>query len=383
MNEQFAQQQKQLFELLGKSQRILIALPANPNGDTLGGSLAFADFLKKMKKQVEVFCQKKDFGNLSFLPGIKEIKNEIIFPKSFVISVGTAGAQPGELSYDILPDKINIYLKPKQGVFAEKDVSYSNEFPGYDLIVCIDTPSLESLGELYEKNAEMFFATPKVNIDNHINNDNFANINIIDVTASSTSEILLDLLKNYEANLIDENIATNLLAGIISETNSFQHNKTTPNSFLKASELISLGGKQQEIIRNLFKTKELSVLKLWGRAMARIKQVDELSAMLSVIGIQDIEKSQADDAAILTVAEDFAASITEAKMSFMAVERPDGIEVYAGSNPNIKLRELVNYFGGKFISDSLAKFNIPGKQITEAEEVIVKALNELKPRLGL
>jgi phosphoesterase RecJ-like protein len=380
---QTPESQQQLFDLLGKSQRILIALPANPNGDTLGGSLAFAAFLKKMGKQVEVYCQKADFGNLSFLPGINEVKHEIVFSKSFVISVQTSKAKLDELSYNVLKDKINIYLKPQSGNFAESDVSYSSEFAGYDLIVCIDTPSLESLGALYDKNAEMFFQTPKVNIDNHINNDNYANINIVDVTASSTSEILLELLKKYEAGLIDANIATNLLTGIITETNSFQHNKTTPDSFLKASELISFGARQQEIIRNLFKTKELAVLKLWGRAMARIKALTDFSAMFSVVGQQDILKSEADENTILKVAEDFFASMADSKINFFVAEKEGYLDMYISANPNIKLRELVNYFGGDFISDAIAKAKIQNHSVIEVEKLITDALTELKPRLGL
>ena len=373
----------QLFDMIGKSQRVLIALPANPNGDTLGSSLAFAGFLKKLNKQVEVYCQKTDFGNLSFLPQLEEIKHEVILPKSFVISVSTANAQLDELSYDASPDKVSIFLKPKNGNFNPEDITFSNEAAGLSLIVCLDTSSLESLGALYEKNAEMFFNTPKVNIDNHINNENYGTINIIDVTAASTAEILLELLKKYESSLIDENIATNLLTGIISETNSFQHNKTTPDSFLKASELISFGAKQQEIIRNLFKTKDLSVLKLWGRAMARIKNLSDYSAMLSVVGIADVEKSGAEEKDILKVAEDLAANISDAKILFFVAERNDYLEMFISANPNIKLQELVHFFGGEFISDDFARAKIKGRAITEVEQVILGALGQLKPRLGL
>ncbi len=375
--------EQQLFDLLSKSQRILVALPSNPNGDTLGASLAFASFMRKMNKQVEVYCQKNSFGNLSFLPGLSQIKHEMVFPKSFVISVSTSKTKLDELSYNISDDQVNIYMKPKDGNFHEGDVSFKNESAGFDAIVTIDTPSLEALGDLYEKNAEMFFAAPKVNIDNHINNENYGNINIVDVTASSSSEILFSLLKKFETSLIDEDIATNLLTGIISETNSFQHNKTTPDSFMKASELISFGAKQQEIIRNLFKTKELSVLKLWGRAMARIKHLPEYSSMLSIIGSQDILKSDADANTVLQVAEDFAASMSDAKLSLLAVEKDGSIELYMAANPNIKFRELVNHFGGEYISENFAKAIVPNRSINDAEQVVTEALVDLKPRLGL
>ncbi|TSC66011.1 MAG: hypothetical protein G01um101477_258 [Candidatus Doudnabacteria bacterium Gr01-1014_77] len=375
--------QQKLFELIGKSQRILIALPANPNGDTLGGSLALAAFLRKLNKEVEVYCEKTDFGALSFLPGISEVHHEIIFPKSFVISVKTKNAKLDELSYDMLPENVNIYLKPKEGIFTPEDVSFSNDVTQFNLIICVDVASLESLGALYEKNAEMFFAVPKVNIDNHIHNDNYGTINIVDVTASSSSEILLALLRDYEASLIDENIATNLLTGIITETNSFQHNKTTPSSFTNASELIAYGAKQQEIVKNLFKTKQLPVLKLWGRAMARIQSMPEYNTIFSVVGISDIEKSEAGEGEIFQVAQDFMVNINDAKMVFFVAERPEYLEMYVASNPNIKLKELVNYLGGSFVADGLGKIILKDKQITEVDQFIKETLSDLKSRLGI
>ena len=375
--------QEKLFELIGKSQRILIALPKHPNGDTLGGSLALAAFLRKLNKDVEIYCEEKDFGNLSFLPGIEEIHHEILFPKSFIISVKTNNAKLDELSYDLLPENVNIYLKPKEGVFSPEDVSFSSDVTQFNLIICVDVPSLEALGALYEKNAEMFFAVPKVNIDNHIHNDNYGNINIVDVTASSSSEILLALLRDYEASLIDQDIATNLLTGIITETNSFQHNRTTPSSFINASELIAYGAKQQEIVRNLFKTKELPVLKLWGRAMARIQIISEYDTIFSVVGISDIEKSEASEADIFQVARDFMVNINDAKMIFFVDERPDSLEMYVASNPNIKLTELVNYLGGSFVADGLGKIIIKNKNITEVAQYIKETLSDLKSRLGI
>ncbi len=375
--------QEKLFELISKSQRILIALPEHPNGDTLGGSLALASFLRKLNKEVEVYCERKDFGSLSFLPGIEQVHHEIVFPKSFVITVKTENAKLDELSYDLLPENVNIYLKPKEGVFSPEDVSFSSDVTRFNLIICVDVASLESLGALYEKNAEMFFAVPKVNIDNHIHNDNYGNINIVDVTASSSSEILLALLRDYEASLIDQDIATNLLTGIITETNSFQHNKTTPSSFVNASELISYGAKQQEIVRNLFKTKELPVLKLWGRAMARIQTIPEYATIFSVVGISDIEKSEAGEAEIFQVAQDFMVNINDAKMLFFVAERPGYLEMYVASNPNIKLKELVNYLGGSFVADGLGKILIKDKQITEVDQIIKQTLADLKIRLGI
>ncbi len=375
--------QQQFFDLIVKSQRILIALPKNPNGDTLGSGLALAEFLKKLKKEVDLVCETEGFGKYAFLPGIKEIQTKIILPKNFVVSVSTKDAALDELSYNVLPDKVSVYLKPKSGNFKAEDVSFSTEAPGYDLVVCVDTSSLEALGQLYEKNTEVFFSTPKVNIDNHLNNENYATLNIIDVTASSTAEILLNLLKSYEVSLIDENIATNLLTGIIYETKSFQHAGTTPNSFLHASELINFGARQTDIITNLFKTKELAVLKLWGRAMARIKSIPEFSAVYSGVSLSDVEKSEANSDHVLKVAEDFAANLGDHKLGFFAVEHKDDIELFICTNPNLKLSEFILYFEAEQIADHLARVMLTGVALAEVEAKVIEATRNLKQRLGI
>ena len=376
--------QQEFFDEIGKSYKILIALPKNPNADTIGCALALSAFLKKLNKEVDIFCDKHDFENLQFLPGINSIRSQIDFPETFVVSVSTEKTKLDEISYHADPaaNKVNIHLKPKAGAFDANDISFGKEKLTADLIIFVDTPSLEHLGDLYARNAESFFNTPKVNIDNHVGNENYANINIVDITCSSTSEILLELLKNYEKNLIDEDIATCLLTGIISSTNSFQHASTTPSSFLRASELIEMGAKQQEIVRHLFKTKNLSMLKLLGRAMARIKSLPQFSAVFSVVTAQDLERSEADQEDIFKAAEEFCKNVAGAKLVFFAVEQQP-LALYFCGNPNIKLAELVNYFGGQFVSGTLAKAELSSRKINEIEQVLLDALADLKPRLGL
>ena len=376
--------EKMLFDAIQKAYKILIALPKNPNADTLGSALALSAFLKKLNKEVDVVCEQKDFGSLSFLPGLEKVKQDISFFRSFVISINTEKTKINEISYHkTVEEKVDINIKPKSGTFAPSDVSFGTEQSSYDLLVCVDTPSLENLGDLYSKNAEMFFDTPKANIDNHAANENYGNINVIDITASSTAEILLELLKNYEETLIDEDIATALLAGIIGSTNSFQHASTTPNSFLRASELISYGARQQEIVLHLFKTKSLAMLKLWGRAMARIQNISEFGAVYAVVNQQDIEKSEANEDDIFNVVVEFSKNISGYKVLFFAVERQEQVDLFMHTNPNIKLSEFVNYFGGQMVSPSVGKAILRERKIADIETVLRNVLSELKPRLGL
>ena len=65
---------------------------------------------------------------------------------------------------------------PKGGAFSPKDVGVAERAAKYDLIVTVDTPSLDMLGVLYAQNAEAFLGAVKINIDSHIANENFGDV---------------------------------------------------------------------------------------------------------------------------------------------------------------------------------------------------------------
>src|SRR5258708_38228777 len=161
-------------------------------------------------------------------------------------------------------------------------------------------------------------------MDFRASNKNYGQYNLVTLSATSCSEIVLDLINKFESSLIDENIATQLLTGIIAETNSFQHVRPTPQTFLKASQLVSLGAKQQEIINNLYKTKSLRLLKLWGRVFARLKQDADLSLAYSAINVNDLERSQTGASDFEAIIKEMATQLGFAKIFLFLKEEPSG-----------------------------------------------------------
>ncbi|MEK9181205.1 MAG: hypothetical protein AAB871_03150 [Patescibacteria group bacterium] len=375
--------QQQIFESFNKAKRILIPLSPNPSGDSLAAGLACAGFLKKLEKDPYLACAGSVPAKYRFLPGIAEIHTSIESARGFVISVRTQNAPLNELSYhlDEQEEKVNIYLKPKEGRYEPSDVSFkSDKFP-YDLIMALGLPSLDLLGKLYDGDTDLFFETPIINIDHHANNEHFGQINLVDITATSTTEILMGLLESFEAGLIDPGIATNLLTGILLETNSFQHIKTTPKAFLTASSLISLGANQQEIIKHLYKTKSVSLLKLWGRALARLKEVPELGLVYTLIREDDLVKSGSGE--LLGAMEEMANSLSDAKLALMLAEVKSGeIRGYVRIHPNLSSLEVTNLFEARMLDDHLAEFEMRGHTLPEAEADILAKLQKLKAKLG-
>lgn len=374
--------QKQIFEHINRANRILIPLGSAPSGDSLAAALALKFFLKKLDKEAWVVAPEGVPKKFKFLPGTDTIVNRLEDSSGFVISVRTENAPLEELSYhqDDENQVLNIYLKSKEGKYEREDVNFSSDTFPYDLIIVLDIPSLDMLGKLYDENTDLFFETPIINIDHHANNEHFGEINFVDITATSTTEILMDLLENFESGLIDGDISTNLLTGILVETNSFQNIKTTPKAFLRASSLISMGANQQEIIKQLYKTKSIALLKLWGRALARIKEIPELDLSYTKLSVEDIEKSGSDE--IFGVMEELIASLTQAKILILLAEvKPLEILGYYQIHPNLPAVDFATRFSAEMINGHIGKFVISGKNLKEAETEVLDRIDKLKTKI--
>lgn len=331
---------KPLFEELAKATKVLIALPQQLQTDNTASGIALALFLRKMGKEVTVASAGAVPQELSFLPTTVPFEHELGSNKNFIIRLSTKEAAVSEISYHADPEALNIYVKPKSGSFRSEDVSFVAESSSFSLIIIIDSMSLESLGSLFEQNTELFFNTPKVNIDNHPGNQYFGAINIVDMNAGSIAEILADVFEASDKSLIDEDIATCLLTGIIEKTNSFQHTQTTPHAFVKASELLALGGRQQDIVRALYKTKPLSLLKLWGRALARLQTLGKSGVMYSVLNKSDFEKSDATAADLPGVLKELLENISGYDVVLVLAETETGTACFIASQPHIDIKKV-------------------------------------------
>ena len=108
-------------------------------------------------------------------------------------------------------------------------------------------------------------------IDHHASNDSYGDLNYIDTEASSTSELVYNLIVRFNelnnTNIIDENIATALYTGLVTDTGNFSYSSTHPSSFEMAKELIILGAKKEMIIQNVFQSNSYNYYKLLGEAL--------------------------------------------------------------------------------------------------------------------
>ncbi len=363
-----------IINKLSTASNILILTQSN-NGDSLAASLALRSFLKKLEKDAIVLVHEDPPSRLQFLPESNQLVKSIDLTKTFVISLSTKKTQLSELSYKKEPEQLSILLKPTTGEFGPADVTFGSSNFQYDLVILVGIPSLEQLGEFYNKNTELFFQVPVLNIDFRPSNENYGQMNLVDLTATSCSEIVLDLINKFESSLLDETIATQLLTGIITETNSFQHVRTSPQIFLKASQLVSLGAKQQEIISYLYKSKSLGLLKLWGRVLARLKQDFNNLLVYSVITNTDLIKAGASDTDADMIIKEMVGQLGFAKIFGFLKEEEDGqnTEVFVATTMPLNLSSIFTSFNPENIAPQTIKFVI-AKTGIDAEKQLLELL---------
>lgn len=344
--------EQQIFRQIERSSSILIALPTGSEhqankGDAVASSLALYLFLKKIGKRVEIVSQPTGDKNQStfFLPGHKDIQNSLINLRRFIVSINIGQAKIHNIKYTVDQGKLNFIISPAEGWFQSEDVSTrAGEFK-YDLVLTIGTSDLESLGKIYDDNIEFFYKTTVINIDNQATNEEFGQINFLDLNAVALSEIVYYLLKNYQPQNIDENTATCLLAGIIQKTKNFKTANLTPRTLLTTSELIDRGARREEIIDHLYRARNFSSLKLWGKILNNLQTSKTGSILWSTLKQSDYPSSFNGQGELDDLIDELITNVPGTKLVAIMIEEENNtttIRLYSLKNINA-LEALKNH----------------------------------------
>jgi phosphoesterase RecJ-like protein len=307
----------------------------------------------------------------TFLPKSGTIEKGLRSLQKFVITVDTKEAKLDSLSYDIDGDELHIYLTPKNNFYQAKDVRAAASEYAHDAIITIAVSRLKDLGPLYDDNLEFFYHTPLLNIDHRSANDRYGHVNLIDLVASSTSEIVFELVKRLGFENLDEQVATSLLTGIISKTKVFQSHAVTPRSLAVASHLIAAGARRDEIIKNLYQTKTLNTLQLWGRALTRLKISSDKRVVWTTVLAGDLQHLQTTAADAAGVLDELMVNAPDADTMILFVESKNTVDVYLVHKPAVPLPKLPD---GIVVKDQEYASGPVDGTLEQVQSVILSAL---------
>jgi len=379
-------QQQQIFEQIKKANNILITFNKTWSGDSVASALALFLFIKKIGKNVEIVAENGEQTKIfSFLPAYSDIKHSLDNLRKFIISLDISQTKVSQIKYKVEKNTLDFIVSPQDGFFTKDDITSRSSGFKYDLIIILDTRDLESLGQIYDNDTEFFYNVPIINIDHNPSNEEFGQINNIELTAVATAEIIFSLLDSYSRESIDEDIATCLLAGMISKTKSFKTPNVTPSSLATVSQLISMGGRREEIVNHLYRSRGLNVLKLWGIALARLNGRENDKLIWSTIVNADFVKTSTFPNDLDEVVDELIINIPQARVisifyETMLDEKPVS-NVFIYSIKNLNVLNLIKEYNPTGTKNSAKA--IIDKPIKEAETEVIELITDKLSKLSL
>jgi bifunctional oligoribonuclease and PAP phosphatase NrnA len=225
--------------------RFLLTTHENPDGDALGSLLATHRILEALGKDSVMFLAAKEFPlpvEYRFLP-LEEVFHE----------------PPADLS-----DRVAIFL---------------------------DCGNIDRMPVDFLKNGD----NKVVNIDHHHDNTRFGTINLVDVDASCTAEIVFDLAGLLGVELTPE-IANALYVALVTDTGKFMYENTDARSHRMAAGLIEAGVQVNDVYRRLYEHAPIEKLKLLARALEGIELVDDGRLAVTYLSTEDYSTTGASEA---------------------------------------------------------------------------------------
>jgi phosphoesterase RecJ-like protein len=279
---------KKVWGKIEESDNVLLIAHINPDGDALGSSLSLYPILKKMNKKVTVFNATKPLPQyLDFLPNFEKVT-------------------------DKLPGKI-------------------------DLTISFDCGSFDRLGL---ENKPSFL----INIDHHISNTNYGDINLIEPNAASSSQVVYNLLKANNVE-IDKESAICIYTALVTDTGSFQYESVNDKVFEMAADLVRCGVEPDFVAKMLFQRDRLSRLRLLAKAYDTIEMCCEGKAAFVEVTKEMMEITGAIKEDTDTIVNSVRA-IASVEVACLLREEDEGIKISLRSKNYADVSKIAVKYGG-------------------------------------
>jgi nanoRNase/pAp phosphatase (c-di-AMP/oligoRNAs hydrolase) len=369
---------QQLTDLLARASHVLIAVRKDWTVDGVASALALKTLAERRGKRADVVID--GFAapaSLAWLPRVAEVQPALRDLQKFVITLDLAKTKINELFYDLEGDKLRIHVTPKDGHFTPADLAGAPSDFKYDLIIIVDTPDYRSLGQPFVDFPDFFYQRPTANLDHDPANERYGNLNLVDITAASVAEVVAAAFRRPGEAPLDEVTATLLLTGLIAKTRSFRSPSVTPRTLDLAAELMAAGANREEIVKHLYSSRSVATLKLWGRALARLKFDPVSRTAWTVLVRQDFIHAGAGEEYLSEVIEELIMNSPEADVAGVIYEKPasEKPEICAiiATERHLSALDLVKGLAPEG-SRRLVRLCFPGNDMIAAERQVIASI---------
>jgi phosphoesterase RecJ-like protein len=261
----------QIINQIKKAQHILLTSHSDPDGDAVSSLLALGLALNHLDKKVTLY-------NASPIPAV----------------------------YRFLPA-------------VERIVRRIRKAETYDVALVLDCGDLSRVGQA---SATISRIPVVINIDHHISNTGFGDLQLIDANACSTAEIVYRLIKTLKVPL-DREIAISIYTGILTDTGSFRFSNTNQAAFAICHEMTELGVEPHRVAQHVIGTYSLERIKLLNLALdsLEISENGKMSVMTVTNAMFDFTETQPEDVDGMI---NYARRIQDVKVAALIQEQRNG-----------------------------------------------------------
>ncbi len=260
------------------------------------------------------------------------------------VGLGLALEALGHRITMLIPTSSPPYLSKMPALERVQDFSANTELPAdVDRVVLVDTGDVRRIGKVWELASDYLLARPIAVIDHHVTNTGEGAVNYVDPSRSSTCEMVFGLLRAWNVEP-SQDVATALLFGIITDTQSFRTSNTTPSALCAAAELLGFGGNRELIVREVYNAVPATTGKLLGHALNAMQYDDEIAWTHVSTAMQD--ETGADDDAYSEVT-DYLSALGGFRAIVLLKERRDNtVKVSMRSVPGVDVSAVARVFNG-------------------------------------
>ena len=246
----------ELAEKLKSANNVLVTVSRNPSVDQLSACIGLTLLLNKLGKHTAAVFSGQVPSTLEFLKPSETLEKNTDSLRDFIIALDKSKAD--KLRYKVEDNVVRIFITPYRTSISEADLIFSQGDFNVDVVVALGVQKQEDLDEAITAHGRILHDATVTSI-NASEEGGLGSINWLDKTASSLGELVTELSQILGSDLIDGQIATALLTGIVAETNRFSNNKTSSQTMSISAALMAAGANQQLVATKLQESGNVSM----------------------------------------------------------------------------------------------------------------------------
>lgn len=250
MNEGSSAKQ-QIVEGIKANSNILVTVSDSPNVDELSAALGLTMLLNKIEKRATAIFSGDIPPAITFLDPSKTFESTVDSLRDFIIALDKEKAD--HLRYKVDGDVVKIFITPYKTTLSDKDLTFSQGDYNVEMVIALGVRDPEHLDKALSAHGRILHDALVTTISIGENNSLLGSVDWRDAMASSYSEVLVSLVEALkgETPILDQQIATALLTGIVSATERFSNDRTSSRVMTMAAQLMAAGADQQLIAAKL------------------------------------------------------------------------------------------------------------------------------------